>query len=86
MDTQAPQWLIAEVRLAKRGQGAEKIEPTTNILVQHKLSTVCQTALCPNRGQCFSDHTATFLILGDICTRGCGFCAINAGRPSGTSG
>ena len=78
-----PAWLLRQVRLAKKGQGADKIEPTRSLLARFKLSSVCQTALCPNRGQCFSNRTATFLILGEICTRGCMFCAINPGRPSG---
>jgi lipoic acid synthetase len=42
---------------------------------------VCDRARCPNRGECFSHHTATFLILGDICTRGCAFCAVKKGKP-----
>ncbi|HDQ39532.1 MAG TPA: lipoyl synthase [Desulfonatronum sp.] len=45
------------------------------------LSTVCQSARCPNIGECFSNGTATFLILGEICTRGCAFCNIPSGRP-----
>ena len=46
------------------------------------LHTVCQEARCPNIGECFSHHTATFLILGDICTRNCRFCAIKTGEPA----
>ena len=45
------------------------------------LSTVCEEARCPNRGECFSRGTATFLLLGDVCTRACGFCDIATGRP-----
>jgi len=45
------------------------------------LSTVCESARCPNRGECFASGTATFLILGDVCTRRCGFCAIGKGVP-----
>lgn len=45
------------------------------------LHTICTSALCPNRGNCFSNRTATFLILGDICTRQCTFCAVKKGRP-----
>lgn len=77
----APEWLITEVCHAKRGQGAERIEHTRSLLASFKLSTVCETAECPNRGECFSNGTATFLILGDICTRGCAFCAVYRGRP-----
>jgi lipoic acid synthetase len=46
------------------------------------LHTVCESAHCPNQGECFSRGTATFLILGDVCTRNCRFCAIKKGRPS----
>lgn len=46
-----------------------------------KLHTVCESARCPNLGECWSKKTATFMILGDICTRNCGFCAIKVGRP-----
>src|SRR5262249_52326112 len=48
---------------------------------RHRLNTVCEEARCPNRGECFSRGTATFLLLGDICTRACGFCDIATGRP-----
>jgi lipoic acid synthetase len=51
------------------------------ILREHKLHTVCEEARCPNIGECWGHDTATFLILGDICTRGCRFCAIGKGRP-----
>jgi lipoic acid synthetase len=46
-----------------------------------KLHTVCESARCPNMGECWSKKTATFMILGDICTRNCGFCAIKVGKP-----
>ena len=46
-----------------------------------RLHTVCESARCPNLGECWSKKTATFMILGDICTRSCGFCAIKVGRP-----
>jgi lipoic acid synthetase len=48
-----------------------------------RLHTVCQSARCPNIGDCWERRTATFMILGDICTRSCGFCAIKTGRPEG---
>lgn len=51
------------------------------ILREHNLHTVCEEARCPNIGECWGHNTATFLILGDICTRGCRFCAINKGKP-----
>lgn len=46
-----------------------------------ELHTVCESANCPNQGECFSQGTATFMVLGDICTRNCTFCAVEAGRP-----
>lgn len=51
------------------------------LLRDHGLSTVCEEARCPNQGKCFAKNTATFMILGDICTRNCGFCAVNSGVP-----
>ncbi|MCW8983122.1 MAG: lipoyl synthase, partial [Gammaproteobacteria bacterium] len=47
----------------------------------NSLHTVCESARCPNRGECWSSGTATFMLLGDICTRACGFCAVKTGRP-----
>jgi lipoic acid synthetase len=47
------------------------------------LHTVCESAMCPNIGECWGSGTATFMILGDICTRSCGFCAVKTGRPTG---
>ncbi|MHB8066283.1 MAG: lipoyl synthase [Desulfobaccales bacterium] len=77
----APEWLIAEVRRVKRGTGAETVAQTCGLLDRLHLPTVCESARCPNRGECFSHHTATFLILGDVCTRGCAFCAVKKGKP-----
>ncbi len=51
------------------------------LLESLKLHTICESARCPNIGDCFSRKTATFLILGNICTRNCGFCAVDKGRP-----
>lgn len=66
-----------------------KKAPSPSILAEMKalldglsLHTVCQSALCPNLGECFSHQTAVFLIMGDICTRNCRFCAIRKGKPS----
>ncbi len=50
---------------------------------RHRLHTVCESARCPNIGECWSSQTATFMILGDVCTRRCGFCAVKTGRPEG---
>ena len=54
---------------------------TAEILGRRGLHTICQSALCPNRSECWSEKTATFLILGDRCTRDCGFCAVPKGGP-----
>lgn len=56
---------------------------TLRLLRRHRLHTVCEEARCPNRGLCFSKPTATFLILGDTCTRNCGFCSVTPGNPTG---
>jgi len=79
----APAWLVAEVRRAKKGTSAEQIEQTSGLLSRLGLPTVCDSARCPNRGECFSHRTVTFLILGDVCTRRCAFCAVRHGRPDG---
>lgn len=79
----APVWLLEEVRRAKKGSSTDQIEKTSSLLSRLGLPTVCDSARCPNRGECFSHRTATFLILGDVCTRGCTFCAVHHGRPAG---
>lgn len=56
------------------------------LLREKRLHTVCEEAVCPNIGECFEQRTATFLILGDTCTRQCGFCAVKKGNPSGVDG
>ncbi len=60
----------------------EKVERIRSILRKHKLSSVCEEATCPNLGECFSGGTATFMIMGDICTRRCPFCDVAHGRPN----
>src|SRR5262250_1562804 len=52
------------------------------IVDDNDLHTVCESAACPNRGECWSKGTATFMILGNICTRSCGFCNVITGRPT----
>lgn len=54
----------------------------SEVLKAHRLHTICRSARCPNIGECWSNRTAAFLILGDTCTRACGFCAVAKGRPS----
>jgi lipoic acid synthetase len=50
---------------------------------EQRLNTICEEAMCPNIGECWENRTATFLILGEICTRNCGFCSVTTGRPTG---
>jgi len=76
-----PAWLLEQVRQARKGKGSDKIRQTGDIVSRFGLHTVCESARCPNRGECFSHHTATFLILGDVCTRNCAFCAVSYGKP-----
>ncbi len=78
-----PEWLMDEVRQARKGQGREQINETSGLLERLRLPTVCDSARCPNRGECFSHGTATFLILGEVCTRHCNFCAVRHGYPQG---
>lgn len=52
------------------------------LLREHGLNTICRSAQCPNRAECWTDRTATFLILGDVCTRNCAFCAVAKGAPA----
>lgn len=54
-----------------------------NVIQEKKLNTVCRSAVCPNRTECWNSGTATFLILGNVCTRTCGFCGVPKGRPAG---
>lgn len=58
-----------------------RFHQTSTILEEYRLNTVCESALCPNRSECWSRKTATFMILGNRCTRRCGFCAIETARP-----
>lgn len=70
-----PKWIRAR---APQGPGITHIR---KILRQHQLSSVCEEAQCPNLGECFSHGTATFMIMGDICTRRCPFCDVAHGKP-----
>src|SRR3989338_10939052 len=53
------------------------------ILQREHLNTICVSGKCPNRGECFSRGSLAFMVLGDVCTRHCGFCAVKAGDPEG---
>ena len=70
-----PDWLRVK---APGGENFLKIKST---LKEHKLHTVCEEARCPNIGECWAGGTATFMLLGEICTRGCKFCAVTTGNP-----
>ncbi len=76
-----PPWLRETVRKAKRPESAGVYENTIVQIAGAGLNTVCKEARCPNRGDCFSKGSATFMILGDICTRNCRFCAVKHGVP-----
>jgi lipoic acid synthetase len=63
--------------------GGENYQDLKHIMRTHDLHTVCESAHCPNMGECWEHRTATFMILGNICTRACGFCAVPSGKPLG---
>jgi lipoic acid synthetase len=63
--------------------GGERYQELKRIMRTLDLHTVCESARCPNMGECWEHGTATFMILGDICTRACGFCAVPSGKPVG---
>ena len=71
-----PEWIRAKLPTGN------KFFEIKNILREQKLHTVCEEASCPNIGECFSKGTATFMIMGDICTRRCPFCDVGHGRPN----
>jgi lipoic acid synthetase len=75
IDTRRPDWL--RVRLP----GGQHYSELKGIMRGLELHTVCEEARCPNIGECWEARTATFMILGDTCTRACGFCAVKTGRP-----
>jgi len=74
--TRKPSWLRAKL---PSGPG---YQATRQLVDENKLHTVCQSAQCPNLGECWSRGTATVMILGNICTRSCNFCAVQTGRPT----
>jgi len=71
-----PQWLKKRVLLNN-----SNINDVKNLLVELNLHTVCQSAKCPNIYECFSKRTATFMLMGNICTRNCAFCGVGKGTP-----
>jgi lipoyl synthase len=74
--TRLPEWIRAKF---PGGEGYNRLK---GIMREHKLNTVCEDAHCPNIGECWNRGTATFMILGEICTRGCRYCAVQKGKPA----
>ncbi|MBS1737128.1 MAG: lipoyl synthase [Bacteroidetes bacterium] len=70
-----PSWLRVKLPIG------EEYKQVRNLVTTHKLHTICESGNCPNMGECWGEGTATFMILGNICTRSCGFCAVATGRP-----
>ena len=70
-----PKWLRVKL---PTGEDYKKVR---EIVSEHKLHTICESGNCPNMGECWGEGTATFMILGNVCTRSCGFCAVATGRP-----
>jgi lipoic acid synthetase len=71
-----PEWM--RIRLST----SPRVQQIKNILREHKMATVCEEAACPNLNECFSHGTATFMIMGEICTRRCPFCDVGHGKPN----
>ncbi len=70
-----PDWLRVKLPIG------EEYKHVRSLVDTHKLHTICESGNCPNMGECWGEGTATFMILGNICTRSCGFCAVATGRP-----
>ena len=71
-----PSWLKVKLPIG------EEYRKVRELVTENKLHTICESGNCPNMGECWGAGTATFMILGNICTRSCGFCAVATGRPS----
>jgi len=71
-----PDWLRVKLPIG------ESYKHVRGLVDQHKLHTICESGNCPNMGECWGAGTATFMILGNVCTRSCGFCAVATGRPA----
>lgn len=71
-----PEWLRVKLPIG------EEYKKVRNLVDQYKLHTICQSGNCPNMGECWGAGTATFMILGNVCTRSCSFCAVKTGRPN----
>lgn len=70
-----PKWLRVKL---PTGENYKKVR---GLVDEHKLHTICESGNCPNMGECWGEGTATFMILGNVCTRSCGFCAVSTGKP-----
>lgn len=70
-----PKWLRVKLPTG------ENYRTVRSLVDKHNLHTICESGSCPNMGECWGEGTATFMILGNICTRSCGFCAVKTGRP-----
>ena len=70
-----PSWLRVKLPIG------ESYKHVRGLVDTHKLHTICESGNCPNMGECWGEGTATFMILGNVCTRSCGFCAVATGRP-----
>ncbi len=75
MRTPKPKWLRVKLPTGK------EYKEVREIVSEHKLHTICESGHCPNMGECWGAGTATFMILGNICTRSCGFCNVATGKP-----
>jgi len=73
--TKKPNWLRVKLPV---GENFKKVR---KLVDEHKLHTICESGNCPNMGECWGEGTATFMILGNVCTRSCSFCAVATGRP-----
>lgn len=70
-----PNWLRVKL---PTGENYKKVR---GLVDEHKLHTICESGSCPNMGECWGEGTATFMILGNVCTRSCGFCGVQTGKP-----
>ncbi|MEC5395271.1 lipoyl synthase [Bergeyella sp. RCAD1439] len=73
--TQKPKWIRVKLPTGKN------YRELRGLVDKYKLNTICQSGSCPNMGECWGEGTATFMILGNICTRSCGFCGVKTGKP-----
>jgi len=71
-----PKWLRVKLPTGK------EYREVRDVVSEHKLHTICESGNCPNMGECWGAGTATFMILGNVCTRSCGFCAVSTGKPA----